>query len=50
MEEHGEIMPKEVETITGKSVATVRRYFKILAESRYIVVEGNTNNIFIVSL
>ena len=30
MEEHGEITPKEAETITGKSAATVRRYFKIL--------------------
>ena len=45
MEEHGEITPKEAETITGKSTATVRRYFKILADSRYIVAEGNTNNI-----
>ena len=45
MEEHGEITPKEAETITGKSVATVRRYFKMLADTRYIVAEGNTNNI-----
>ena len=28
MEEHGKITPKEAETITGKSAATVRRYFK----------------------
>ena len=26
MEEHGEITPKEAETITGKSAATARRY------------------------
>lgn len=45
MEEHGKITPKEAETITGKSAATVRRYFKILANTRYIVVEGSTNNI-----
>ena len=45
MEEHGEITPKEAETITGKSAATVRRYFKVLTDTRYIVAEGNTNNI-----
>ena len=45
MEEHGEITPKEAETITGKSAATVRRYFKMLADTRYIVAEGSTNNI-----
>ena len=44
MEEHGEITPKEAETITGKSAAAVRRYFKMLANTRYIVAEGNTNN------
>ena len=44
MEEHGEITPKEAETITGKSAATVRRYFKMLSDTRYIVAEGNTNN------
>ncbi len=45
MEEHGEITPKKAETITGKSAATVRRYFRILADTGYIVAEGNTNNI-----
>ena len=45
MEEHGKITPKEAETITGKSAATVRRYFKILADTRCIAAEGNTNNI-----
>ena len=45
MEEHGEITPKEAEAITGKSAATVRRYFKILADTRYIMAEGSTNNI-----
>lgn len=45
MEEHGEITPKEAEAVTGKSAATVRRYFKMLAGTKYIVAEGNTNNI-----
>ncbi len=45
MEEHGEITPKEAETIFGKSAATVRRYFKILVDTRYIVAEESTNNI-----
>lgn len=45
MEEHGEITPKEAEKITGKSAATVRRYFKILVDTRYIMAEGSTNNI-----
>ena len=43
MEEHGEITPKEAEAVTGKSAATVRRYFKMLTGTRYI--EGSTNNI-----
>ncbi len=42
--EHGEITPKEAEAVTGKSAATVRRYFKILTGTRYIVAEGSTNN------
>ena len=45
MEEHGEIAPKEAENITRKSAATVRRYFKILVDTRYIVAEGSTNNL-----
>ena len=44
MEKHGEITPKEAETVTGKSAATVRRYFKLLTGTRYIVAEGSTNN------
>ncbi len=40
MEEHGEITPKEAEAVTGKSAATVRRYFKILTGTRYIVAEN----------
>lgn len=45
MDEYGEIIPKEAETITRKSAVTVRRYFKMLADTSYIVAEGNTNNI-----
>ena len=45
MEKHGEITPKEAEAVTGKSAATVRRYFKMLTGTRYIVAEGSTNNI-----
>lgn len=45
MEEHREITPKEAEAVTGKSAATVRRYFKMLTGTRYIVAEGSTNNI-----
>ena len=45
MDEYGEITPKEVETITGKSDVTVRRYFKMLVDTSYIVAERNTNNI-----
>lgn len=45
MEEHGEITSKEAEEVTGKSAVTVRRYFKMLTGTRYIVAEGSTNNI-----
>ena len=50
MDEYGEIASKEAETITGKSAVTVRRHFKMLADTSYIVAEGNTNNILIVFL
>lgn len=46
MDEYGEITPKEVKTITRKSAVTVRRYFKMLADTIYIVAEGSANNIF----
>lgn len=45
MDEHGEITPKKAEAVTGKSAATVRRYFKMLTGTGYIVVRGSTNNI-----
>lgn len=35
MEEHGEIAPKEAEAVTGKSAATMRRYFKMFTGTRY---------------
>lgn len=45
MEEHGEITPKEAKDITKKSAATVRRYFKMLVDTGYIVAVGSTNNV-----
>ena len=45
MDEYGEITPKEAENITRKSAVIVRRYFKMFADTSYIVAEGNTNNI-----
>ena len=35
----------EAEAVTGKSAPTVRRYFKMLTGTRYIMAEGSTNNI-----
>ena len=40
MEEYGDITPKEAETITKKSAVTVRRHFKMLADTSYIVAGG----------
>ena len=45
IEKNGKITPKEAEMLTGKSAATVRRYFNLLVDFGYIVAEGNTNNI-----
>ena len=45
IETKGEITPKEAENITDKSAATVRRYFKILVDTDYIISAGSTNNI-----
>lgn len=45
MDEYGKITPKEAETITRKSAVTVRRYFKMLSDTSYLVAEGNINNI-----
>lgn len=44
-EEHENLTPKEAKKIIGKSVATVRRYLKILVDTGVINIEGNTNNI-----
>lgn len=44
LEENKSIIPKIAEVITGKSSATVRRYLKMLAETGYVKVEGNTTN------
>ena len=45
IDKHGKITPNEAVQITKKSAATVRRYFKMLIDTGYIVAEGNTNNI-----
>lgn len=45
MEENGQITPKEVENIMKKSAATVRRYLKMLVETGYVDVSGDTNNV-----
>ena len=39
IEKNGKITPKEAESVSGRSTATVRRYLKILVET-----EGSTNN------
>jgi ATP-dependent DNA helicase RecG len=44
LEEKGEITPKEAETVSGKSAATVRRYLKMLVATGYVETNGNTNN------
>jgi ATP-dependent DNA helicase RecG len=44
IEEKGEITPKEAETVSGKSAATVRRYLKMLVGTGYVQTKGNTNN------
>jgi ATP-dependent DNA helicase RecG len=45
IEQKGEITPKEAETVSGKSAATVRRYLKMLVGTGYVQTEGNTNNL-----
>ncbi len=45
MEENGQITLKEAENITKKSAATVRRYLKMLVETGYVDVSGDTNNV-----
>lgn len=45
LEETKSITPKIAENITGKSVATVRRYLKLLVKTGYVNMEGNTSSI-----
>ena len=45
LEKNRSITPKMAGNITGKSAATVRRYLKMLVETGYVRVEGNTSNI-----
>ena len=45
LDEKGEITPEEAKLICEKSPATIRRYFKLLIATGYVIAEGNTNNI-----
>lgn len=45
LQDKGSITPKEAERLCGKSVATRRRYMKMLVETGYLEQEDNTNNI-----
>ncbi|MDR3111115.1 MAG: putative DNA binding domain-containing protein [Planctomycetaceae bacterium] len=45
LRQFGSITPNEAQKVTGKSPATVRRYFKLLCEKDILVSEGNTNNL-----
>lgn len=45
LQEKGSITPKEAEKKCEKSVATTRRYMKILVETGYVIQEGSTNSI-----
>lgn len=50
IEENGEITPEIARQISGKSVATTRRYMKLLMDTGYIKSQGSTNNlVYIVS-
>lgn len=42
---HNSITPKKAADITGRSLATVRRYLKTLTESGFVEKRGNTANI-----
>ncbi|MGN1406522.1 MAG: RNA-binding domain-containing protein [Erysipelotrichaceae bacterium] len=42
---HNSITPKKAADITGRSLATVRRYLKTLKESGFVEKRGNTANI-----
>ena len=39
------VTPEEAKLICEKSPATIRRYFKLLIATGYVIAEGNTNNI-----
>ena len=44
IEKNGKITPKEAESVSGRSTATVRRYLKMLVGTGYVEAEGSTNN------
>ena len=45
LQTEGKITPNEAIAVCGKSAATIRRYFKVLQKTGYVVSEGSTNNV-----
>ena len=45
LQAEGKITPQKAIAVCGKSAATIRRYFKILQKTGYVVSEGSTNNV-----
>lgn len=45
LEKHENITPSMAIEVCGKSVATVRRYLKVLTDTGYVVSEGSTNKV-----
>ena len=45
LQSEGKITPNEAIVACGKSAATIRRYFKILQKTGYVISEGSTNNV-----
>lgn len=45
LEKHENITPSMAIEVCGKSVATVRRYLRILLDTGYVVSEGSTNKV-----
>ncbi|MDD3253686.1 MAG: winged helix-turn-helix domain-containing protein [Lachnospiraceae bacterium] len=45
LQDNGSITPKEAEKLVGKSAATTRRYMRLLVETGYVEMEGNTNSV-----
>lgn len=45
LQSEGKITPNEAIVACGKSATTIRRYFKILQKTGYVISEGSTNNV-----